>query len=84
MVLDLKSGPQIAEKTGSPAGLLLRKIWYSVWKSGVLGITEYRQGRPLECIAFLLLPAQLNTYNTLYRFSMPPQRTATYNMSAMN
>ena len=47
MMLGLKSGPQIAGKTGIPAGLLFRRIWYSVWKSGVLGITEYRQGRPL-------------------------------------
>ena len=47
MMLGLKSGPQIAAKTGIPAGLLFRRIWYSVWKSGVLGITEYRQGRPL-------------------------------------
>ena len=47
MVLALKSGPQIAAKTGNPAGLLFRRIWYSVGKSGVLGITEYRQGRPL-------------------------------------
>ena len=47
MTLGLKSGPQIAAKTGIPAGLLFRRIWYSVWKSGVLGITEYRQGRPL-------------------------------------
>ena len=49
MMLGLKSGPQIAAKTGIPAGLLFRRIWYSVWKSGVLGITEYRQGRPLLC-----------------------------------
>ena len=34
-------------KVGNPAGLLCRRIWYSVGKSGVLGITEYRQGRPL-------------------------------------
>ena len=47
MMLGLKSGPQIGAKTGNPAGLLFRRIWYSVWKSGVLGITEYRQGRPL-------------------------------------
>ena len=47
MIPALKSGPQIAAKTGNPAGLLLRRIWYSVGKSGVLGITEYRQGRPL-------------------------------------
>ena len=47
MMLALKSGPQIAEKVGNPAGLLCRRIWYSVGKSGVLGITEYRQGRPL-------------------------------------
>ena len=48
MMLALKSGPQIAAKVGNPAGLLCRRIWYSVGKSGVLGITEYRQGRPLE------------------------------------
>ena len=47
MMLALKSGPQIAAKTGNPAGLLFRRIWYSVGESGVLGITEYRQGRPL-------------------------------------
>ena len=48
MMLALKPGPQIAAKTGNPAaGLLFRRIWYSVWKSGVLGITEYHQGRPL-------------------------------------
>ena len=46
----LKSGPQIATKTGNPAGLLLRRIWYSLGKSGVLGITEYRQDRPLFSI----------------------------------
>ena len=48
MMLALKSGPQIAAKVGNPAGLLCRRIWYSVVKSGVLGITEYRQGRPLS------------------------------------
>ena len=47
MMLALKSGPQIVAKLGNPAGLLCRRIWYSVGKSGVLGITEYRQGRPL-------------------------------------
>ena len=47
MVLALKPGTKIAAKTGNPAGLLFRRIWYSVGKSGVLGITEYRQGRPL-------------------------------------
>ena len=47
MKLAQKSGPQIAAKVGNPAGLLCRRIWYSVGKSGVLGITEYRQGRPL-------------------------------------
>ena len=52
-MLGLKSGPQIAAKTGIPAGLLFRRIWYPVWKSGVLGITEYRQGRPLAIIANL-------------------------------
>ena len=45
MMLALKSGPQIASKTCNPASLLLRRIWYSVGESGVLGITEYRQGR---------------------------------------
>ena len=48
MMLALKSGPQIAAKVGNPAGLLCQRIWYSVGKSGVLGITEYRQGRPLR------------------------------------
>ena len=48
VMLALKSDPQIAEKTGIPAGLLFRRIWYSVGKYGVLGITEYRQGRPLS------------------------------------
>ena len=47
MMLALKSGHQIAAKVGNPAGLLCRRIWYSVGKSGVLGIMEYRQGRPL-------------------------------------
>ena len=47
MMLALKSGPKIAAKVGNPAGLLCQRIWYSVGKSGVLGITEYRQGRPL-------------------------------------
>ena len=47
VVLALKSGPQIATKTGNPAGLLFRQIWYSVGKSGVFRITEYHQGRPL-------------------------------------
>ena len=50
IMLALKSGPQIAAKTGNPAGLLLRRIWYSVGKSGVLGITEYRQDRPLTTV----------------------------------
>ena len=46
-----KIGPQIAAKVGNPAGLLCRRIWYSVGKFGVLGITEYRQGRPLiKCL----------------------------------
>ena len=48
MMLAIKAGPQIAAKVGNPAGLLCRRIWYSVGKSGVLGITEYRQGRPLN------------------------------------
>ena len=47
MMLALKSGPQIVAKVGNPAGLLCRRMWYSVGKSGVLGITEHRQGRPL-------------------------------------
>ena len=54
MMLALKSGPQIAAKVGNPAGLLCQRIWYSVGKSGVLGITEYRQGRPLSDAYFLL------------------------------
>ena len=37
-------------KNGNLAGLLFRRIWYSVGKSGVLGITEYCQGRPLICV----------------------------------
>ena len=49
-MLARKSGPEIAAKTGNPAGLLLRRIWYPVGKSGVLGITEYRQGRPLSVV----------------------------------
>ena len=51
-MLALKSGPQIAAKVGNPAGLLCRRIWYSVEKTGVLGITEYRQGRPLIWLRF--------------------------------
>ena len=47
-MLALQLGPQIAAKTGNPAGLLFRRIWYSVGKYGGLGITEYRQGRPLH------------------------------------
>ena len=39
-VLALKQGPQIAAKVGNPAGLLFWRIWYSIGKSGVLGITE--------------------------------------------
>ena len=53
MMLALKSGPQIVAKVGNPAGLLCRRIWYSVGKSGVLGITEYRQGRPLSLPLFV-------------------------------
>ena len=53
MMLALKSGPQIAAKVGNPAGLLCRRIWYSVGKSGVLGITEYRQGRPLYIYIYI-------------------------------
>ena len=49
MMLAIKAGPQIAAKVGNPAGLRCRRIWYSVGISGVLGITEYRQGRPLCC-----------------------------------
>ena len=64
MMLGLKSGPQIAAKTGIPAGLLFRRIWYSVWKSGVLGITEYRQGRPLRVsLADGISVKQLCCYN---------------------
>ena len=55
MLLALKSGPQIVAKVGNPAGLLCRRIWYSVGKSGVFGITEYRQGRPLILYPFKLI-----------------------------
>ena len=55
MMLALKSGPQIAAKVGNPAGLLCQRIWYSVGKSGVLEITEYRQGRPLIALLHPLL-----------------------------
>ena len=55
-MLGLKSGAQIVAKTGIPAGLLFRRIWYPVWKSGVLGITEYRQGRPLLHSSVALCP----------------------------
>ena len=48
-----KPRSQFAAITGNPAGLLFWRIWYSVGKSGVLGITEYRQGRPLPCIFIL-------------------------------
>ena len=44
------ASPKIAAKIGNPVGLLCRRIWYSVGKSGVLGITEYRQGRPLVTV----------------------------------
>ena len=50
MVLALNPGPHFTAITGNPAGLLFWRIWYSVGKSGVLGITEYRQGRPLHII----------------------------------
>ena len=50
-----KSGHQIAAKTANPAGLLPRRIRYSVGKSGVLGITEYCQGRPLQSTDFLVV-----------------------------
>ena len=50
MMLALNSGPKMAAKVGNPAGLLCQRIWYSVGKSGVLGITEYRQGRPLKTV----------------------------------
>ena len=71
MMLGLKSGPQIAAKTGIPAGLLFRRIWYSVWKSGVLGITEYRQGRPLifVCVA-MNLETNLNISEIITNFPM--------------
>ena len=52
MMLAIKSSPQIAAKVGNPVGLLCRRIWYSVGKSGVLGITEYRQGRPLRIVLY--------------------------------
>ena len=48
MMPGLKSGPKIVAKTGIPAGLLFRRIWYPVWKSGGLGIMEYHHGRPLH------------------------------------
>ena len=69
MMLALKSGPKIAGKTGNPAGLLFRRIWYSVGKSAVLGITEYRQGQPMQCVHYrptiyvsqaLFIPGLLN------------------------
>ena len=72
MMLALKSGPQIASKVGNPAGLLCRRIWYSVGKSGVLGIMEYRQGRPLTltntsllCIEFSVMsdPSEIRPMN---------------------
>ena len=53
-MLALKSGPQITAKT---------RIWYSVGKSGVLGITEYRQGRPLFKMKTALLEYRLIEYN---------------------
>ena len=62
MMLALKSGPQIAVKTGNPAGLLCRQIWYSVWKSGVLGITECRQGRPLHCYNIRIIGGKNYTF----------------------
>ena len=58
MMLALKSGHQIAAKTGNPAGLLFRRIWYSVGKSGELGITEYRQGRPLDSYVNVIGPVR--------------------------
>ena len=65
VMLALKSGPQIATKTGNPAGLLFRRIWYSVGKSGVLGITEYRQGRPLVRIQDDILQSLDNRKSTI-------------------
>ena len=62
MMLALKSGPQIAAKTGNPAGLLFRRIWYSVGKSGELGITEYRQGRPLLIV--MVYPRRIERIKT--------------------
>ena len=50
-----KIGLQIAAKISNPAGLLCRRIWYSVGKSGVLGIKEYRQDRPLNTSEGLLI-----------------------------
>ena len=55
MVLALNPGPHFAAITGNPAGLLFWRIWYSVGKSGVLGITEYRQGRPLSSRGLMLI-----------------------------
>ena len=60
MMLALKSGPQIAAKVGNPAGLLCQRIWYSVGKSGVLGITEYRQGRPLTSLVMIQFSDMFN------------------------
>ena len=66
MMLAIKAGPQIAAKVGNPAGLLSRRIWYSVGKSGVLGITEYRQGRPLLCSNDKITFLMINTQSTVY------------------
>ena len=65
VVLALKSGPQIAAKTGNPAGLLFRRIWYSVGKSGVIGITEYRQGRPLHRFQISWIDCKQGSYKKL-------------------
>ena len=66
MMLAQKSGPQIAAKVGNPAGLLCRRMWYSVGKSGVLGITEYRQGRPLIIIITGVVFRRLQRHEVLW------------------
>ena len=63
MVLALKSGPQIETKTGNPAGLLFRQIWYSVGKSGVLGIRSTPAIRyPHDTIRIAILGSRYDTY----------------------
>ena len=73
MMLALKLCPQIAVKTGNLAGLLFRRIWYSVGKSGVLGITEYRQGRPLMSVV-VLFAANMSVIIMSLEFCRRPTR----------